>query len=389
MEPVVGRGGASILHASLAKHGFGKLFVVLVVSLAVSLGVLFAAGDAGAKVRVGFTQSKVAGGLNKPTAMAVAPDGRIFVAQQGGGLRVVKNGNLLSRPFASLQVDSRGERGLLGVALDPDFASNGFVYVYHTARSPRIHNRVSRFTANGDVAEAGSRRVIFDINPLSSKQNHNGGALQFGPDGKLYIAVGENGEPSNAQTLRNLKGKILRINKDGTIPADNPFYGRTSGSNRAIWARGLRNPYTFDFYRGRSTMFINDVGQKTWEEVNRGARGANYGWPRFEGPESAPSYQGPFFAYRHGNTATTGCAITGGSFYDPVRRDFPTAYIGDYFFADFCQGWIRTRDANTGRVKGFATTGFGIVDIDVADGGNFYYLSRGTNSVNRIGYGRG
>lgn len=369
-----------------ARHGFGRLGASLLASLVVSLAALFALGEADGQVVRGFTQTKFVGGLNGPTAMTFAPDGRIFVAQQGGNLRVVKNGRLLSRPFVSLNVDSRGERGLLGVTLDPDFAANRYVYVYHTVKSPRVHNRVTRFTAFGDRAAAGSGRTILDLDNLSARTNHNGGAMHFGTDGKLYIAVGENAEASNAQTLRNLKGKMLRINKDGTIPTDNPFYGAAEGKNRAIWARGLRNPFSFAIQRGTARMFINDVGAREWEEINRGARGANYGWPRYEGPESNPNVQGPLFAYRHGNTNTTGCAITGGTFYAPARNQFPPAYVGDYFFADFCNGWIRKRDARTGGVTPFATTAGGTVDLDVGPAGSLYYLSRGTGSINTIRY---
>ena len=140
---------------------------------------------------------------------------------------------------------SSGERGLLGIAFDPNFASNHFVYVYYTATSPTVHNRVSRFIANGDVAVPGSESVILELNPLSDATNHNGGAIHFGLDGKLYIGVGENANGANAQTLSNLLGKMLRINPDGSIPSDNPFFTTASGDNRAIWALGLRNPFTF------------------------------------------------------------------------------------------------------------------------------------------------
>ena len=151
---------------------------------------------------------------------------------------MVKDGALLSTPFLTVTVSSSGERGLIGVTLDPAFATNGYVYVYYTATTPAIHNRVSRFTANGDVALAGSEVVLLDLNNLSSATNHNGGALHFGPDGKLYVAAGDNATSSNAQTLSNLLGKILRINADGTIPTDNPFFGTATGVNRAIWAMG-------------------------------------------------------------------------------------------------------------------------------------------------------
>src|SRR6185436_2808401 len=161
--------------------------------------------------------------------------------------------------------DSNGERGLLGVAFDPSFAVNQFVYVYYTATSPSTHNRISRLTAAGDVAVPGSEVPILDLNDLSGATNHNGGAIHFGPDGKLYAAVGENANGANAQTLSNLLGKILRINSDGSIPTDNPFFGTATGQNRAIWALGLRNPFTFTFQPGTGRMFINDVGQNTWE----------------------------------------------------------------------------------------------------------------------------
>src|SRR4051812_899304 len=189
----------------------------------------------------GFSETIVAKGLSRPTAMQFAPDGRLFVCEQGGQLRVVKNGALLPTPFVTLTVSSAGERGLLGVAFDPNFAVNHFVYVYYTATTPAIHNRISRFTANGDVAVSGSETVLFDLDNLSSATNHNGGALAFGPDGKLYAAIGENANGANSQSLNNVLGKMLRLNSNGSIPTDNPFYGSAAGKNRAIWALGLRN----------------------------------------------------------------------------------------------------------------------------------------------------
>jgi glucose/arabinose dehydrogenase len=222
--------------------------------------------------------------------MAVAPDGRIFVAQQGGALRVVKNGALLTQPFLTVSVNSSGERGLLGIAFDPNFATNSFVYVYYTTSASPIHNRVSRFTAsaaNADVAAAGSEVQILNLPNLSSATNHNGGAIHFGTDGKLYIAVGENANSSNAPSLTTTLGKILRINPDGSIPSDNPFFSQTTGMNQAIWARGLRNPFTFAFDPTNSRMHINDVGEVTWEEVNQGVAGSNYGWPATEGNNPA------------------------------------------------------------------------------------------------------
>src|SRR5204862_1885066 len=130
-----------------------------------------------------------------------------------------------------------GERGLLGIAFDPDFDTNHYVYVYYTATTPAVHNRVSRLTANGDVAVLGSETILLELENLNAT-NHNGGSIHFGPDGKLYVAVGENAVSSNSQTLTNRLGKMLRINVDGTIPTDNPFYTTAIGVNRSIWAMG-------------------------------------------------------------------------------------------------------------------------------------------------------
>src|SRR6185436_16259137 len=152
-----------------------------------------------------------ASGISEGVAMEFAPDGRLFVCEQGGNLRVIKNGVLLSAPFVTLDVNAASERGLLGVAFDPGFAANHYVYVYYTAKLPAIHNRVSRFTAAGDVAATNSELVLLELDNLSAG-NHNGGAIHFGADGKLYIAAGENAVPANAQTLTNLLGKLLRIN---------------------------------------------------------------------------------------------------------------------------------------------------------------------------------
>lgn len=227
----------------------------------------------------GFSEVRVAAGIVSPTAMSIAPDGRIFVAEKTGALRVVKNDALLSQPFLTVSVNSAGERGLLGVAFDPGFQTNRHIYVYYTTASAPIHNRVSRFTAssgNPDVAAAGSELPLLDL-PALGASNHNGGAIHFGNDGKLYVAVGENAVPDNSQSLSTPLGKLLRINADGSIPTDNPFYAQTSGINRAIWSRGLRNPYNFavDPFNGR--MHVNDVGQSAWEEVNLGVRGTNHG----------------------------------------------------------------------------------------------------------------
>ncbi len=350
--------------------------------LIVTAIMLLFAGKAGAAVLPpGFSESLVASGVSNPTAMAFAPDGRLFVCQQGGQLRVIKDGALLPSPFVSLTVDASGERGLLGVAFDPNFAVNHFVYVYYTATTPTIHTRVSRFTANGDVAAAGSETIILELEPLTSATNHNGGALHFDADGALLIAVGDNANGANAQTLSNRKGKMLRINADGSIPTNNPFYLQATGVNRSIWALGLRNPFTFDIRNGR--IFINDVGQNTYEEINDGVAGSNYGWPESEGPTTNLDHRAPIFYYDHSAGA---CSITGGAYYVPDTGQFPSTYLGKYFFADYCAGWIRVLDLSARTTTGFATGISAPVDLKLGPEGSLYYLARGSGAIWRISY---
>ncbi len=343
--------------------------------------------SAAATLPSGFTESVVATGLSSPTAMEFAPDGRLFVCQQGGQLRVIKNGVLLAAPFLTVTVSAGGERGLLGIAFDPNFAVNQYVYIYYTATTPSIHNRVSRFTANGDTVVAGSEVVILDLNTLGGAQNHNGGAIHFGGDGKLYIAAGENATASNSQSLSTLLGKMLRVNSDGSIPTDNPFYNTASGANRAIWAMGLRNPFTFAVQPGTGRIFINDVGQDTWEEINEAVAGANYGWPNCEGfcSPANGSYRDPIFRYPHGTASTSGNCIAGGTFYNLATAQFPAAYSGVYFFADYESGWIRKLDpANGNQVTAFATGINTPVDVKVSADGRLYYLAMGSGAVYAI-----
>jgi glucose/arabinose dehydrogenase len=366
---------------SVARRSRAALLVLLAAAAVLAIS----SPAAAATLPPGFAETEVVSGLVSPTSMAIAPDGRIFVCEQEGRLLVIKNGVLQPRPFVTLPVNADGERGLLGVAFDPQFATTPYVYVYYTATAPNVHNRVVRFTAAGDVAVGGSGAAVLELNPLSAT-NHNGGALHFGRDGKLYVAVGENANAPNAQTLTNLLGKLLRINKDGTIPADNPFYAVASGPNRAIWALGLRNPYTFAFHRTTGRMFINDVGQDTWEEIDDGIRGSNYGWPDTEGHTGDPRFRDPLFVYGHGSSPTTGCAITGGAFYDPPTGQFPVGYANTYFFADFCGGWIRRYDPATRQVFGFASDIASPVDLRVHPDGSLYYLARGAGAVFRVRY---
>jgi glucose/arabinose dehydrogenase len=341
----------------------------------------------------GFSQVLVATIIQSPTAVAFAPDGRIFVTQQGGLVRVIKNNALLATSFVSVTVDQTGERGLIGIALDPDFSTNNYVYLYYTVPGTPAHNRVSRFTANGDVAVAGSETILLEIDPLSTSTIHNGGAMHFGNDGKLYIAVGENANPTAAQNLDTHLGKLLRINKDGSVPAGNPF-PTGSEQRKRVWAYGLRNPFTFDIDPLTGRIFVNDVGQAGWEEINDATvAGRNFGWPTTEGtfnPATYPNFTNPVYAYAHNTSGDgVGCAITGGTFFNPTTTNYPAAYVGRYFFRDFCNDWINTLDLSGASPvrNSFATSipGNGIT-IATGNDGNLYFLSREVRSLFKIVY---
>ena len=348
----------------------------------------------------GLHRVQVTSGLTAPTDIEFAPDSRLFVAEQAGRVRIAKpDGTLVTFLDISTKVDSTGERGLQALTFDPSFSTNRYIYLHYTKKATSttpVHNRVVRVTASGDKVVAGSEKLIFRLGNQDDP-HHMGGALDFGADRKLYISTGDN-VGGNTQTLQNLLGKMLRINKDGTIPTGNPFYASATGNNRAIWALGLRNPFKFAVQPGTGTIFINDVGDKAWEEINRGARGANYGWSLCEGNHDNPNrpgsvncsaapYTAPVHEYAHGSTDTTGCSITGGTFYNPTTAQFPSGYVGDYFFADFCSGWIRTYDPTSGAASGFATGLEMPIDLEVSKAGQLYYLTRGSAaSVGKIGY---
>jgi len=340
-----------------------------------------------------FTREQVGGAIGSPTVMAFAPDGRIFVAQQSGALIVIKNNVQLTTPFITLPVSSAGERGLIGIAFDPNFTANNFVYLYYTTvNTVPLKNRISRFTANGDVAVAGSEQIVLELDDLSSATNHNGGALAFGVDGKLYVAVGDNANSNWPQNLDSYHGKILRINKeDGSAPTNNPFFSLTTSEQRKrVWAYGLRNPYTFSIQPVTGKIFVNDVGQNAWEEINDASTpGKNFGWPSTEGPTTNLLFTAPFYAYSHNSGSPTGCGITGGGFFNPANTNYPTTYIGKFFFQDFCGNWIYfidpTQSSPTATLFG-SNVGGASLSIMTGTDGNLYYLSRGANRLYRIKY---
>ncbi len=369
LSPLVPRPNAHVGAASLL------LFI------AAFLAALLADGVHAAGVPTGFADSRIASGLKSPTALTVLPDGRVLIVEQSGTVRMVKDDALLPATFYAVQnVDAFAERGCLGVTSDPAFASNHYVYLYCTVTDgTNSFNRILRVTEAGDIAIPGSEQVILtlpDVPP--GTQWHMGGALHFGIDGKLYVAVGGHEDKrlsvatSNSQNLSNPFGKILRINADGSVPADNPYIN-TPGAYPANFNLGLRNPFAFDIQPGTGRMYINDVGAGSWEEINEGLPGANYGWPAVEGESGDSRYVNPVHAYSHSD----GCAITGGVFYNPTAPQFPASYIGKYLYAEFCKGEIRMVDpANPGAYTVFSTDIGNPVNLAVAPSGSLYYLAR-------------
>jgi glucose/arabinose dehydrogenase len=365
----------------------------------------FAQSAPAATLPPGFTEFAITQAISNGTAMEFSPDGKLFVLEQSGTVEVYEGSGatawtrLQENFFANvpISVDSFFERGMLGIAFDPDYLNpnNRFVYFYYTTSTAPIHNRIIRVTANatGDLAVAGSLTPIVELENLSAG-NHNGGAIHFGPhDGMLYAAVGENANSSNSQNINNRLGKILRYDVDNPpnyIPSDNPtsiagIMGTLSGANAAIWAAGLRNPFTFAFQPGTGLMYINDVGAGSWEEVNVGAAGANYGWNQTEGPFNQagfPNFTHPIIAYQHsggasnyppGSPVYTGNVIAGGTF-----------YFGDYFYADAGASFIKRYNPSSNTVSNWATGAGGPVDLKTGPDNSLYYLSRGAGRVFRI-----
>jgi glucose/arabinose dehydrogenase len=298
----------------------------------------------------------LAAGLRKPVYVAQAEDGRFYVAEQNGRVQIIEDGELLPEPFLDIneQLATDGsERGLLGLALHPDFVENGYFYVVYT--NVAGDTEISRFSRSADdpnqADPESSRLILFIEQPYG---NHNGGQLLFGPDGYLYIGLGDGGAVSdpydNAQDVGTLLGTILRIDVDAAepyaIPEDNPFVGRR-GALGEVWAYGLRNPFAFSFDAETHDLYLSDVGQEGPEEINfqpaQTPAGVNYGWPFREGSgcyeaESCRSQglQMPIYEYAHG---VEGCAVIGGQVY---RGALVPEWQGNYFYSDFCSGTLWT-----------------------------------------------
>jgi glucose/arabinose dehydrogenase len=235
--------------------------------------------------------------------------------------------------------------------------------------------------------------TLVDLPNLSGATNHNGGGMHFGADGKLYVGVGDNANGAQAQNLALPFGKLLRFNEDGSIPTDNPFFATQTGLGRAVWAYGLRNPFTFAVQPGTGRIHINDVGETTWEEIDVGTAGANYGWPGSEGPDNVGAgITAPLFTYKHADAAPLGSgpggffkgfAIAGGAFY-PATGTFPDGYRDQYYFADFVSRFVGRIDrANGNAAYAFASLSGQPVDLLVGSDGALYVLTR--SGVTRIG----
>ena len=337
---------------------------------------LFVAGLVliGAQVS-GMTQTEIASKLNSPTAFAIAPDGRIFIALQGGEVRVLKEGKLLEAPALTLQTVPVDEQGLVSIALDPQFERNNFVYLIYTTPTKPARQRLSRFTLNGDKVQANSEKVLIELGD-NRIEYHLGGAIVFGRDGKLYLTTGE-GITGDVQKLDNLAGKLLRLNPDGSIPSDNPFYNQTTGLNRAIFAKGLRSPFTMAAQASTGRIYLNDVGGERFEEVNEAKARANYGFPNSEGATTTQGETSPIHAYGRDQ----GCAIVGGTFYEPRQVQFPQL-VGKYLFAEYCKNQVRILEPSNSKVENWLELkGQGAVALAVGPDGFIYVLTRGGSDI--------
>jgi hypothetical protein len=367
-----------------------------------------AVGPADAATLTVNLQPVVTSGLSSPVFMTHSGDARLFVVEQPGRIRIVNGGSLLATPFLDIRsiVSCCGERGLLGLAFHPDYATNGRFFVYYTNNGGSlVIAEVRRSASDPNRADAGSLKALMTI-PHPSFGNHNGGMLAFGPDGRLYAGTGDggsSGDPDeNAQDLGSRLGKILRLNVDvpGTVSAapGNPFLG-VAGDDY-IWSYGLRNPWRFSFDRATGDLWIGDVGQNRWEEIDRalasagGGKGVNWGWDVMEGkhchePSSGCSTSGkalPYVEYSH----SLGCSVTGGYAY---RGSASSVLNGRYLYGDYCSGriwYVSTTNPAVGSQlldTSLNITSFG-EDVNgelyvVDHGGGVYRIDAGTGVVDR------
>ncbi|WP_246228836.1 PQQ-dependent sugar dehydrogenase [Mycolicibacterium psychrotolerans] len=331
-------------------------------------------------VFIGYQHVVVASGLNRPVDFRFLPDGRIVVAEKGGTIKVVDNTTGTAQTLVTLPVLTQGERGINGITVDPAFASNGALYVAYTTTA--AHDRLSQLTMTANAINAATEKVLLESSEAAAFY-HRGGALAFGPDGKLYWGLGDNREPGNAQNLNNFHGKILRINPDGTTPSDNPVLA--AGALPQIYAYGLRNPFRLTFTPS-GQLLVADVGEASFEELNLVTAGGNYGWPGSEGncKRNCAGTKNPIFAYAHGS----GAAITSVFVYNGSKLG--PRYQNKVFIADTVQGWIKVLTCSVdftscGAVQTFDSEGGSTVGLSQGPDGNLYQLVYEPGSLVRIG----
>ena len=328
----------------------------------------------------GFAQKQLAGGLNHPIVFTFAPNGDIYIGEQQGAILIYRNGAVLPTPLGTIPTDGTNEKGLLGLALDPNYATNGYIYVSYTTLDE--HARLSRFTVQNGTINLASEFIFMKGNQLQNP-HHSGNDLHVGPDGKLWWSVGDNVPSiSNAQTLTNIYGKILRFNLDGSIPSDNPFLN-VPGAVPAIYAYGLRNPWRFTFLPNGQAM-TEDTGSSFWEELNTIQPGGNYGWDFYEGNCGSCGYINPAYAYGH--LPTDGAAAAIAAYSGSV---FPKQYDNVVFFGDYNRQDIeavtfdptyRTEISDTVFDNAAGT----ICDLQEGPDGNLYFVSIFNNTFTEI-----
>lgn len=346
----------------------------------------------------GFNDYLFASGLNEPTTLEVMPGGKLLVGQRAGVIRVFDQGVLLPKPMLTLAVETYEEQGLLGMALHPQFPATPWIYIFYTpftGAQPAPASRVSRFTVEADTVVAGSEVVMLGSIPTGVGY-HQAGCVRTSADGHLWISIGDGGNGHAfgwPRQLSRLEGKLLRLNLDGSIPANNPFVG-VAGARGEIWQLGLRNPFRFTIQPVTYQPFVDDVGSAHWEEVNLAPPGADFGWPNYEGtvtPKPA-GVTNPLYTYPH---AGSGACITAGVFYTGTQ--FPAEYQGNYLFLEHSRGHIGRLVLNgsnqlvsvTMPWATTASTGWGLGPVDMALGqdGALYYTQYSGGQVRRLMFG--
>ena len=341
----------------------------------------------------GFVQVQVLAGIPDIRGIRPLPDGRMLIWTYRNVIYMFDGGQLLKTPFLTVPpVIDQTERALFGVEPDPDFESNGYVYVYYRWHET-LQNRVSRFTvsaSNPNTLDPNSERVLLD-KMTERGVFHNGGGILFDTDGYLYIAIGDTGRGTYGQDLSTLMGSVIRLSPDNypnVIPQDNPFMG-VSGARAEIWAYGFRNPFSAAIDPATNRIFINDVGKDSWEEVNLLKRGGNYGWATLEGPSTDPAFETPWHSYPHLEGPGGDCAITGGASY--TETAFPAEFRNNYFFFDYCGRWLKRIRPN-GTVVDFAPAvtprliSGNPIDLRIGADGQLYYASQSDGAVYSIRY---